>query len=688
MLTNIGFLSYLASSTGFFILALLLVVSWRGRMEGGMLLVAVIIQAIWSGLLSYNAISSSFSIYSIFLFEIIRYFAWLIFMLHLLNSGVKQRVPRYVNHALYALIFVSIILATFARNIVEGIFVNYDANLLILILLALSITGLVLTEQIYRNVQPEKRWAIKFLCIGLGGLFAYDLYTYSDAILFDEVEQTLWNSRGIVNALIIPLIAISAKRNPTWSIDIFISRHVVFYSTGIMVVGVYLLMMSLGGYYIRIYGGEWGPVIQVIFFAGAFIVLFVILSSGAIRAKLRVFLSKHFYRNKYDYREEWLRLIHNISAYKSAKQFKEHIIQVVAGIMQCRGGLLFLVESDEYQCVSSWNVPELAEKLPFSSSLVKFLNKYEWIIDINEYIENRDHYNNLEIPEWIHELQSPWLIIPLKHHYNLIGFFIFLESGVNHHTNWEDRDLLKAVGRQVSSYLAFIQASDALAQAEQFDAFNRLSAYVVHDLKNLVSQLDLIVKNAEAHKENPEFITDSFLTVSNVVTKMQKMLGQLKKMRISESDIRVVDVVAVLESVIERRSAQLPRPTLFVLKQNLKVFVEPERFANIIEHLIQNSQEATDDDGKVDVELDSEDNFVTICVRDSGTGMTHSFIRDHLFRPFDTTKGNAGMGIGVYEVKEFVKKHNGYLQVDSTPGVGTTFIVKLPLGNEDLQDEQ
>lgn len=605
-------------------------------------------------------------------------------MFTILNSNRNQRIPQYINYIFYASTAIALVIAIFMQDFVMQAIFEYDIHLLILILLGFSILGIVLIEQIYRNVQPEKKWTIKFLCIGLGVLFAYDLYLYSDALLFGNVDQTLWDSRGIVNALSIPLIAISAKRNPKWSLDIFISRHVVFYSTGVIAVGVYLSLMSFGGYYLRIYGGTWGPIAQTIFLAGAVLVLFVIMSSGERRAKLRIFLSKHFYKNKYDYREEWLRLIHNISEYKSAKEFKDNIIQIVARILLCRGGVLFLEKTNEYECVSSWNSPEIHQKVPFSSSLVKFMNNYEWIIDLREYKSNREHYNNLEVPEWMEEMTSAWLILPLKHHYKLIGFFILLESGVQQKVNWEDRDLLKAVGRQISSYLAFIQASEALNQAEKFDAFNRLSAYVVHDLKNLVSQLELIMKNAEEYKDNPEFIADSFLTVSNVVVRMQKMLGQFKKKRFDESDARVVDVKEVLTELVESHSSLLPKPVLHASEDVLQVYVEPERFRNIIEHLVQNAQEATKDDGYVKIILSSEDDYVNVKVEDSGCGMSQEFIRDRLFRPFDTTKGNAGMGIGVFEVKEFVSSYGGNLSVDSTIGAGTVFEVKIPLSDGNL----
>jgi putative PEP-CTERM system histidine kinase len=683
-MSNLGLLSYSISSICYLGLAILLLISWRGRIVGGFLLAAVLVQIAWSGLLALYASASIFSAPTIFAFEVVKLFVWTIFMLKLLGIGPGKKIPSTIAYSFYFIIAISLVLALFAQDFLVTLHIEHHVYLMVFIVLLLAIIGLVLVEQIYRNVRPEKRWNIKFLCMGLGALFAFDLFLYSDALLFDQVDQMLWDARGIANVLSIPLLAISAKRNPNWSFDIFVSRHVVFYSTGIVAVGIYLILMSVAGYYLNIYGGTWGTFAQTIFLVGTILVLFVVMSSGKARSKLKVFLSKHFYKNKYDYREEWLRLIHNISEYRSDKYFKEHIIQTVAGILQCRGGMLFVDNGEEFQCTATWNCQMAERDVAYSSSLVSFLNKYEWVIDINEYKSDHERYKNLHVPEWVAESQSIWLILPLKHHYKLIGFLILLESGINKEINWEDRDLLKAVGRQISSYLAFIQASEALSQAEQFAAFNRLSAYVVHDMKNSVSQLELIVKNAEQHKDNPEFITDSFLTVSNVVTRMQKMLSQLQKMRFSESDAQTIDVEKMLLEVVERRGSQNPRPELKSEAQNLSIYVESDRFVNIMEHLVQNAQDATDNAGLVQVELSSEDGNAVIRVKDNGCGMSPEFIKERLFRPFDTTKGNAGMGIGAFEAREFVKSIGGSLTVTSELNKGTEFEIKLPMTNESI----
>ncbi|HED38418.1 MAG TPA: PEP-CTERM system histidine kinase PrsK, partial [Ignavibacteria bacterium] len=378
MIPNIGLFSYSVSSIGYLVLAILLLISWRGRIEGGMLLVAVMVQFISSGLIAFHSVTDYFSTYNIFILEVSKVFAWVVFMLRLLGSGSDQKILPYLKNIFYLITIISLYVVIFEHDFIIKLKVEYNVHVLKLVMLTFSIFGLVLVEQIYRNIQPEKKWEIKFLCIGLAALFAYDIYLYSNISLFEGVNQTLWDARGIVNALSIPLIAISAKRNTKWSFDIFVSRHIVFYSAGVVAIGIYLILMSAAGYYLKSYGGTWGGFAQIIFLVGAILILIVVMSSGVTRAKIRVFLSKHFYKNKYDYRDEWLRLIHNISEYKSAKHFKDNIIQTVAGILRCRGGVLFLEGAGCFQSDTSWNCPDPVNKISFSSSLIRFLNKYEW----------------------------------------------------------------------------------------------------------------------------------------------------------------------------------------------------------------------------------------------------------------------------------------------------------------------
>ncbi|MEJ2362896.1 MAG: PEP-CTERM system histidine kinase PrsK [Gammaproteobacteria bacterium] len=492
---NVGTLGYALNALAYLVLSILLLVSWKKRLLGGLLLVAVIYEVLWSVVLAYHSATLQLPDLAVEITENFRLIIWVAFLLEVLRSAANaitnKRIFLFSYAAIFTLFVISIGVEVFGRiNDIDAPHIfTYLYDLLLVTF------GLILTEQLYRNTAQDKRWSIKFLCIGIGLMFAYDLYMYSHATLFEGIDRSLWNARGYVNMVIMPLLAVSIARNPTWSFRMFVSRQVVFYSTGLIAIGIYMTLMAIGGYYVQIFGGEWGQEAQVVFLVGAIIILFVIMSSGALRAKARMFMSKHFYENKYDYREEWMGFVQKLSHIDSPRYLKEQILQTVAMIMHSRGSILYLRNEEKYQCVSAWNTDYCEQSFDVNSSLAEFLNNREWIIDVNEFRHSPENYDGLDLPEEFYAINA-WLIVPLKHYYELIGFIILLEPFVKMQINWEDRDLLKAIGKQVSSYVAFMMASDSLAEAEKFSAFNRLSAYVVHDMKNSVAQLELLKMQA------------------------------------------------------------------------------------------------------------------------------------------------------------------------------------------------
>jgi putative PEP-CTERM system histidine kinase len=399
-------------------------------------------------------------------------------------------------------------------------------NLLYAGLLVFAVAGLVLVEQIMRNAHVESRRAVKYLCIGLGVIFAYDFYLYSNALMFQGLDIGLWDVRGFVNAMAVPVLAVAIARDPRLSLDIFVSRRMVFHTTALLGTGLYLLAMGVGGYYIKTHGGEWGTIIQVIFLFGAGLVLMVLLFSGKVRASLRVLINKHFFHYKYDYRDEWLRFIQTLSSGQPDDRLRERAIHSIAEIIDSPGGILWMRELNRFVPVANWQMEAASEDtVEVDHPLIKFMSAREWLVDLDEFERDPELYSNLELPEWLEDMPRAWLIVPLIVHDHLLGFIVLARSPAQHHFNWEDSDLVKTAGRQVAVHLAQLEASRALAEARQFEACNRLTSYVMHDLKNLIAQLSLVVSNAAKHKGNPRFMEDAITTVDNSVQKMNMLLA-------------------------------------------------------------------------------------------------------------------------------------------------------------------
>jgi len=705
---NAGALSYSFACIAYLALTALLVTSWRGKNIGIWMVLASALSTLWAGL-SVMAATTGMPAFVMQVAEIARDAAWCMFLLQLLRPGAEDQIDDEHKGAFtqaqlearntdsgygfrwiipFAFIF-TLALSVVLLGPLIGHYSDIPQRLLkdvgLITWVALSVFGLLMIEQLYRNATVGQRWAIKYLCLGIGGIFAYDFYMFADALLFKQLDEQLWIARGAVNGIAVPLIAISIARNPSWSLRIHVSRQVVFHSVTLVGAGIYLLVMAGVGYLLRLYGGAWGGLLQVIFLAGTGILLLALLFSDRIRAKIRVLLSKHFFSFKYDYREEWLRFTQTLG--ETEEPVPDRVVHAIAALVNSPGGILWARnEAKIFTLLTHWNMPEVqTQPGPESESLLDFLESRQWIIDLVEYATEPGLYEALDIPSWLSDIPNAWLVIPLFSKHQLLGILVLKRSEIETSINWEDRDLLRMAGQQAASYLAQHLSDQALLQARQFEAFNRLSAYVVHDLKNILAQQALIVSNAEKHKHNPAFVDDVIGTVRNSVDRMTRLMEQMRS-GMRGTSTRNIALKPILEDIVSRRSAQQPVPQLELPANEVVVPADREQLATVFGHLIQNAQEATADDGAIIVRLKQQPQQVIVEVEDTGCGMDQDFIQTRLFRPFDSTKGLTGMGIGVFESREVIRALGGDILAQSTPGEGSLFRITIPTTGRNSED--
>jgi putative PEP-CTERM system histidine kinase len=313
---------------------------------------------------------------------------------------------------------------------------------------------------------------------------------------------------------------------------------------------------------------------------------------------------------------------------------------------------------------------------PLDGTLAAFLDRTGWVVDVPEARATPARYDGLALPAWIESVPSAWLIVPLATGPDLIGFVVLTAPRAAISVDWEVRDLLKTASRQAASYLGHMRAAEALLEARKFDAFNRMSAFVVHDLKNLVAQLSLMVRNAERHRDNPQFQADMLETVRHVVGRMNALMLQLRSGAEPVENAHSIDMDLIVRRVCSAKSASRVRIAL-ESSPGAMVIGHEQRLERVIGHLVQNAIDASSPDRSVTVRVESAGRFIGIVVDDEGPGMTPEFIRDRLFKPFETTK-QAGMGIGVYESAQYVNGLGGEIHIDSRPGQGTRVSVRIP----------
>ena len=544
--------------------------------------------------------------------------------------------------------------------------------------LAWAVFGLLLVEQVFRNQADESRWGAKPLCLALGGLFVFDIYLYSQAIMFGRVDEDVMAARGLVHAMTVPLLLMASNRRAGWLRKVQVSQAAAFYSATLLLIGAYLMAIAGVGYYLRFFGGSWGGALQVVMLFVAAVLLLVLLLSGAARARLRVFLGKNFFSYRYDYRREWLRFTAMLSTSSSPQEVGGLVVRGLADMVESpAGSLWFKALGDDGFFVQSarWNMPELAERESPASPFCVAMRSREWIVELQQGAPaGRD---DPLPPPWLAAIDGVWLVVPLLVADEMIGFVVLAKPRTAVELNWEVRDLLKTAARQAAGFLAQMHAAEALLEARKFDAFNRMSAFVVHDLKNIITQLSLMMKNAERHKNNPEFQDDMLLTVEGSLDKMRQMMLQLREGNTPAGVASGVDLVPILQR-IEKSARQRGRHITLDKLDRIATRGHAERLERVIGHVVQNALDATPLNGRVWVTLQQAAGSAMLVVGDNGIGMSQEFIQNRLFRPFSSTK-TSGMGIGSYESFQYIKELGGSIDVKSDVGQGSVMTILLPL---------
>ncbi len=612
--------------------------------------------------------------------DLIRYGCWYAFVLLLLRGGTTGKLPQGLDWIVPAAVLLLVFGAVARVSAALGIGYFGDPWRLILFSsMALPVLALVLIEQLFRNVSEDSRWNVKPLCLGLAGACLFDVYVYSEAVLFNRLDGDAVSIRGAVHTLMVPLLLLASTRRGDWIAKIQVSRKAAFHSLTLLIAGLYLIFVSGVGYYVRYFGGEWGRALQLGLVFFGLLLLTVLALSGTVRAKMRVFFGKHFFRYRYDYREEWLRFTKTLSGQNSPQETGQQVVRGLADLLESPGGALWMKNRGElsFSQTARWNLAQSEVKEDATSALCEFMASSGWVINLEEYRSFPRRYGSLTLPPWLQNIEQAWLIVPLTVGVEMIGFVVLARARARLDVNWEVNDLLKTASRQAASFLAQMQATEALLEVRKFDAFNRMSAFVVHDLKNIVTQLSLMLKNAQRHSQNPEFQRDMLMTVENSLDRMRQLMLQLREGATPPGTAVGVDLCEIVGR-IAAVAAGRGRKLEVDLVDRIGTRGHAERLERIIGHVVQNAFDATGSTGVVSLTLERQAGQARIEVLDTGLGMSQEFIRNRLFKPFQTTK-QAGMGIGAYESFHYVQELGGKIEVDSELNKGTKVIILLPL---------
>ena len=685
-LDDVAFLSFASASLAQLILAVYLVASGRVQRKTGrpgvLFVAAIVCGAAWAAAAAASEVfrSDAWPATTLVL-DVVRYGLWFGFLLLLVRPGTDTQRPQPSGLAWFAAVCAAAAALGVFWRLWQGEYgADPEATRAALISqMALPLCGLLLVEQLFRKLGEDARWSAKPVCLGLGCMFTFDLYLTSEALLFGRFDADALSVRGAAHLLAVPFLFLAARRHAHWMAKLQVSRTAAFHSATLVLAGGYLLFMSAVGYYVRYFGGTWGRALQISLLIAGLAFLGALVVSGSLRSWLRVFVGKHFFSYRYDYREEWLRFTSMLSTKGSPQEVGALIVRGLAGMVECPAGSLWTRDGPEGAYTQSvrWNVPAVEGTEAAGSAFSQFLRGKGWVIDLNEFRDDPRLYGDLALPTWLLGLPNAWVVVPLLAGDEMMGFVLLAPPRTAMTLDWEVRDLLKTAGRQAAGYLAQMQATEALLEARKFDAFNRMSAFVVHDLKNIVTQLSLMLKNAERLHDNREFQQDMLLTVESSLEKMRRLMLQLREGATPPGGSRGVELAPLVRRLETLASGQ--GRTLEVRGiEKLATRGHEDRLERVLGHLVQNAFDATPQGGQVWIAVSRYSGQVTVEVGDTGAGMSEEFVKTRLFRPFSSTK-HSGMGIGTYESQQYIRELGGSIDVDSAPGRGTRLTVRLPV---------
>lgn len=674
-------MSLIATLAGALFVALA-VWSARGRGESVKqrvaLAAALVASGIWAAFAGVFPAASAASA----ILETVRNASWLWYMWVLSSALGNDNFPRAVRliYKIVAILIASLatiqlcdlagFVMTMRAPLVQSLYVNLN--------LIVAAGLLVLVHNLYGIVSPTARLALGSTLAALTALWAYDLNLYSIGILSGAPADELIALRPALSILLVPLFVLGRRHGE--GVRLTVSRRVAFQSLSLFAIAAYLAAMALMANLVRSLGGDYGRVAQQMVLVGALAALVLLVASPRIRGWLRVKVSKNFFRHRYDYRSEWMRFTETVGHPEASNgPLQSRVVKAIADITGSPGGALLLPNENMVLLMEqSWHWDDFAHaRYVVSAECAQYLQATGRIIEfdvLRESAPGKDECSRF--PDWVFDNRAVWAAVPLVHFGQLTGLVLLARPPHVRRLDWEDFDLLKTVGGQVASYLSEAQSQYALSESRRFDEFNRRFAFIMHDIKNAISQLSLLARNAERHAGNPQFRKDMVETLNFSTARLNTLLARLSQHhKGKDAHPEPLSLRELVDGVVAQKVAV--HPILVGDDRTSHAFADRDCVEQILGHLVQNAIDASDPATPVRIAIREIGETVAVDVVDRGCGMTPEFVRDDLFKAFSSTK-QGGFGIGAFEARALAMSINGRIEVNSRLGKGSRFTLWLP----------
>jgi putative PEP-CTERM system histidine kinase len=567
-----------------------------------------------------------------------------------------------------------------------GLRLNEPAKILNILLLVSTVLILTNIERTFRAAVGTMRWRIKFVVLGLGVVFGAHIYTRSQALLFSDYSPSQFVVETIGLLIGCSLITVAYVRSGFSEIDVYPSRAVLQTSATVLLTGAYLFVVGVLAQIVARFGGAASfPIAAFVVLLGAAILAVLLLSDRA-RQSLQLFVSRHFKRPQHDFRQIWARFTKSLSvaldetalATIASRLISETFgaLSVSTWLFDEQGERLIRVSStsDAEQAPSDDSTSSIAARELNSAELIKLSRpfnlgraKEKWARDLMEKSNGQFRTGG-----------SP-ICVPLVGGEHCLGAIVLADRVRGLGYSAEEMDLLKCIGEQVAASLLKLRLTEEIMERRELEAFQTMSAFLIHDLKNAASTLGLMLENLPTHFSNPAFQEDAFRGIGSAAGRINDLINRMNALR-HELRLKPVelDLNLVVAEALATLNGTLENKLVTKFDQIPKILADGQQLQSVCTNLLLNACDAVSTNGRIIVETTRQGEWVALSVSDNGCGMTEQFIKNSLFRPFRSTK-KKGLGIGMFQSKTIVEAHQGKIHVESELGVGTTFRVMLPL---------
>lgn len=543
---------------------------------------------------------------------------------------------------------------------------------------------LVNFENTLRASSWDKRWKIKFMLLGFGGIAGFLVYTTSQTILFSSINLQLI---PVISSIIIIgglLMLFSVVRHRLLDVDIFVSRYVVYQSVTVVIVGLYLLAVGLLYEGVQYFESRRNPFVSSLLLFITSVVLVVLLLSEGVRRKVKFFINRHFYKHKYEFRDKWMEVTEKIASKADIFDIQYSLIDLISETLGTRQVSVWLYDEKKhgYSMTVAKKIDNSTIIIDQKNNLIQFLKNTKSIFDINGRDSDEERANIYNNNKQFFRNTSASLCVPLLVEKKLVGLMTVGEEITGEQYVHDDFSLLSAVAKQAAIGILNAKLTEEITVSKEMEAFSKLSSFIMHDLKNATSMLSLVAQNAPDNITNPEFQNDLIDTIKKTTSRMKGLITRLSNISKDEKLIKestnIMKLIGKTLKDLNPNSNQLVTVSILEKKRIPEVMLDQDRVQKVIINIVLNAYESFQGKGEIKINISSDNGFAVISISDNGPGIPEDFLKSSLFKPFKTTK-DGGLGIGLFQSKEIIESHGGRIEVESKLDKGTTFKVYVPM---------